>query len=89
MKIAFGSLLFPAASDCLRLARPRTSFHENSCLKEKEIHEERPFPSQQSPRFSRNRRRRTLKALEIVAKERGVPRVFLLNMNFRETKFSD
>ena len=47
----------------------RTSFHENSCLKEKEIHEERPFPSQQSPRFSRNRRRRTLKALEILPSE--------------------
>lgn len=30
----------------------------------------------------------SLKTLEIVAKESGVTRVFLLNMNFRETKFA-
>ena len=44
-----------------------------------------------SPRPSRYAYAYSLKTLEIVAKERGVPRVslFLLNMNFRETKFLD
>ena len=41
-----------------------------------------------SPRPSRYVYAYSLKTLEIVAKERGVTRVFLLNMNFRETKFA-
>ena len=41
-----------------------------------------------SPRPSRYAYAYSLKTLEIVAKESGVPRVSLLNMNFRETKFA-
>ena len=50
----------------------------------------RLFGKTKSPRPSRYAYAYSLKTLEIVAKERGVPRVslFLLNMNFRETKFA-
>ena len=41
-----------------------------------------------SPRPSRYVYAYSLKTLEIVAVESGVTRVFLLNMNFRETKFA-